>query len=112
MPDLAVIPEIAAGQGITLSQAARRLPSNRGGRPVHISCVLRWISNGVRLGDGRIVRLEAARVAGRWLTSEAALQRFIAAQNPGAISAPTIRTPTQRQRASERAARELEKIGI
>jgi hypothetical protein len=112
MSSLLVIEEIARGEGVSLSQAARRLPSNRGGRPVHTSCILRWISGGIRLADGRVVRLEAARVAGRWLTSEGALQRFIAAQTPDTSPIPSIRTPGQRRRASERAARALDKLGI
>lgn len=112
--DSPVLAEIATGLGLSLSQAARRIPSNRGGRPVHSSCLLRWITSGVRLPDGSLIRLEAARLAGRWLTSEPALMRFVAAQTPRAVAdaAPTPRTPTQRRRASEQAARELDRIGI
>ncbi len=112
--DSPVRAEIAAGLGLSLSQAARRLPSSRGGRPVHSSCVWRWINDGVRLPDGAIVKLEAARLAGRWLTSTPAIERFLARQTPTTETAsmPVPRTPTQRRKASERAARELERIGI
>jgi hypothetical protein len=70
--------------------------------------------DGVRLSDGRIVRLEAARLSGRWLTSGPAIERFLAAQTPATDTPapPTPRTPTARRRASERAAAELDKIGI
>jgi hypothetical protein len=70
--------------------------------------------DGVRLPDGRIVRLEAARLSGRWLTSERAIERFLAAQTP-TIDTPTPatpRTPTRRQRDSEKAAKELEALGV
>ena len=114
IPTSSVLSEIVAGRGLSLSQAARRFPSARLGRPVHSSCVWRWMREGVRLPDGRTIRLECARVAGRWLTSEPALERFLAAQTPATDSAPmpTPRTPTSRRRASERAAAELEQIGI
>ncbi|HZV05240.1 MAG TPA: hypothetical protein VE999_09180 [Gemmataceae bacterium] len=105
--------EIAAGLGLSLSDAARRLPSARQGRPVHSSCVWRWITSGVRLANGAVVRLEAARLAGRYLTSTPALERFLARQTLGRASEPArLRTAVQRQRASERAQRELQKLGI
>jgi hypothetical protein len=114
IPTSSVLSEIVAGRGLSLSQAARRFPSARLGRPVHSSCVWRWMREGVRLPGGRTIRLECARVAGRWLTSEPALERFLAAQTPSTGSAPasTPRTPTARQRASARAAAELDRIGI
>lgn len=113
-PTSPVLAEIAAGLGISLSEAARRLPSHRRGRPVHSSCVWRWISRGVTLPTGELVFLQAAKLSGRWLTTGPALQRFLAAQTPpvGGEAQPAPRTPAARQRASERAAKELEKIGI
>jgi hypothetical protein len=70
--------------------------------------------DGIRLADGSLVRLEAARVSGRWLTSEPALQRFIAAQTPLIDNAPkpVLRTQMARQRASQKAAQRLEELGI
>jgi hypothetical protein len=114
IPDAPVLGEIAAGLGLSLTQAARRLPSSRQGRPVHNSCIWRWIHDGVRLPSGEVVRLEAARLAGRWLTSGPALERFLARQTPVMDTAPTAapRTPTQRRRASKRAERELERLHI
>jgi hypothetical protein len=109
-----VMAEIAAGLGLSLPQAARRLPSTRQGRPVSPSCIYRWTAQGVRLPSGEVVRLEAARLSGRWLTSAPALERFLAAQTPqlDAPAAPAPRSPAQRRRASERAAAELERLGI
>lgn len=109
-----ILAEISSGLGLSLAQAARRLPSARQDRPVSTSCIWRWIAKGIRLTDGRIVKLEAARLAGRWLTSGPALERFLAAQTPNLDmpAAPAPRSPGQRRRASKRAARELDRIGI
>ena len=114
VPASPVLSEIVSGKGLSLSQAARRFPSSRLGRPVHSSCVWRWIASGVRLPSGEVVRLEVARLSGRWLTSEPAIERFLAAQTPRADQPTPVapRTPTARQRASERAAKQLEALGI
>ncbi|MBO0698079.1 MAG: hypothetical protein J2P46_06780 [Zavarzinella sp.] len=104
---------------ISLSQAAKLFPPARRGRPVSASCVWRWHRVGVRTADGRRVHLEALRVVNRYVTSEPAVHRFILAQQsptPAVRSdAPTPeapRTPGQRTRASERAARKLQEVGL
>jgi hypothetical protein len=99
---------------ISLSQAARTLPPFRLGRPVTLSCVLRWVLQGVKTTDGRRVRLEALRLGGKWITSMEAIQRFAEAQTPtpNHPSMATLRTPTRRRKAADRAGKELEKIGI
>jgi hypothetical protein len=100
---------------LSLAQAARILPPGRKGRPTSLSCVLRWILTGIRLPSGGVVRLEAVRLGGRWLTSREALQRFATALTPrleGAADPPAPRPPAARQRASEKAAAELERAGI
>jgi hypothetical protein len=79
--------EIADGGGLSLAQVASRFPSYRRGKPVTASAVWRWVSEGVKTPSG-LVRLEAARVAGRWLTSESALRRFIAAQSTPVSEGP------------------------
>lgn len=113
-----VAAEIAAGGGLALGQAARRFPSYRNSRPVNPSTVWRWLTDGVRLPSGRRLRLEAARIGGRWLTSAAAIERFIRAQTPAldpeptTKSATTNRTAKQRARDTERTRRELDQIGI
>jgi hypothetical protein len=98
---------------LTLAQAARLVPPGRNGRKTYLSTIHRWILKGVRLPSGEVVRLEAIRLSSRWLTSREALQRFAERQTPrldGDLSSP--RTPLARHRASERAARRLERIGI
>jgi hypothetical protein len=97
---------------LSLAEAARRLPSNRRGRPVTMSCILRWVLEGVRTPEG-VVRLDAIRLGGRWLTSLEALQRFAERQTPTLEDATaTLRSPASRQRAAKRAGRELDRIGI
>jgi hypothetical protein len=59
---------------LSLSQAARRLPRLRAGRPVHPSTLWRWALTGLRG-----VRLETTMVGGVRVTSAAALRRFFAA---------------------------------
>src|SRR5438132_94236 len=82
MSDTAITAEILSGSGLSLSQAARRFPPFREGKAVVPSTVFRWIVDGVRLPDGRRLRLEAARLGGRWLTSGPAIERFISGQTP------------------------------
>lgn len=42
--------------------------------------IARWYSRGITLPGGRVLRLEAVRVGGRVMTTEAALFRFIEQQ--------------------------------
>jgi hypothetical protein len=109
-----LLSEITDGEGLYLIQAARLIPSHRGGKPTTMSCILRWVLDGVLVPGGERVKLEAARLAGKWVTSKAAIRRFVEAQTPSRSSdpRPTQRTPAARRRASEQAAAELEKAGI
>lgn len=81
------------------------------GRRTHKSTPTRHALKGVKLPDGRRVKLEAIRVAGALCTSKAAVLRFFAAQNDlagtNAASAPT---PAQQSRAAKRAAKEAASI--
>ena len=99
---------------ISFAQAARLIPPSRRGRPVSPSCVWRWHRSGVKLPDGRVVRLEALKLINRFLTSVQAVHRFIRAQQPEAGPAPgpreparMTRTPGRRQRDSEHALEQL-----
>jgi hypothetical protein len=99
---------------LRLADIGNHLPPGRRGKRLSLSAALRWVLDGVRLPDGRRVKLEAIRCGNKWVTSLEALERFAAAQTPplDGDPVPTPRTPTARRRASERAARELEKAGI
>lgn len=84
----AVITEILAGEGIGMGAAARLLPSFRGEGRACPSTIWRWISKGHRLPCGEVFHLEAARVAGRWLTSRAAIARFMTVLTDAALPDP------------------------
>jgi Protein of unknown function (DUF1580) len=105
--------DIANETPIGLPQAARRLPPFRAGRPVSPATVWRWVVEGVKLLDGRRVRLEALRLGGRWITSVEALARFAAAQTPrlGEEGTPAPGPAGQSRRASARAGEELVRRG-
>jgi hypothetical protein len=93
----------------------RVIPPGRNGRKLHLSTLIRWATDGSRGPSGEKVRLEAARLGGRWLTSVEAISRFMRALTPPAPPAPSSQTPCtpgQRQRAAERAGRELDNLGI
>jgi hypothetical protein len=87
-----VIREIAAGHGLSCAQGARLFPgyrkmkskkvkSTRPSQPpdgrglarTDPSTVFRWIVDGARLDNGERVHLEAAKLCGRWLTTEKCL---------------------------------------
>jgi len=106
--------DLAIESSLTLSQAGRLLPPGRHGKTPSLGCLLRWVLDGCRSPSGEVVRLEALRVGGRWVTSREALQRFALALTPelGTSTVTSQRTTRQRQRASERAEKVLEKLGI
>jgi len=70
------MPEIANEQLITLSQAAKLMPSRRRGKPVHTTTVWRWYRYGVCRGGERVF-LEAVELPSGVATSKEALTRFI-----------------------------------
>jgi hypothetical protein len=101
---------------ISLSQAAARLPGSRGSGRTHPSTILRWVTRGTPLPDGTRIRLEGVRCGSRWCTSVEALARYTAVLT--AASAPTDtqpaqpipRSPAQRRRASDIAARRADEL--
>lgn len=105
--------DITSESALSLTQAAGLLPLGRFGSRPTLSCVLRWILTGVKSPSGELVRLEALRLGGRWVTSREAIQRFAERLTPRFADAPaTPRSPGKRRKASDRAARELDTIGI
>jgi hypothetical protein len=114
VPNETLLQEIAAGEGEYLARAARRMPSVRQGKRTTLSCILRWVLDGVKGPDGSRIKLEAARLAGKWVTTPGAVRRFIAAQTPRdpEAPAPVPRTPGHRRRAAERAGAALQDMGV
>jgi hypothetical protein len=110
-----VLTEIQSGEGLSLSASGRMFPGHRGGKSVDPSTVFRWVTKGTRTPGGHLVKLEAVRVGVRWLTSRGAIARFVAALTAAADPTPTTsaptRTPTARQRATEKAVAALKKMG-
>jgi hypothetical protein len=111
--------DLTAERPLSLTGAARLIPPGRDGKKCHISTLLRWIVAGARAPGGGRVRLEALRLGARWITSHQALQRFATALTPshpvseqGGAAPPSLRSPAQRRRGSERAADELKRVGI
>ena len=93
---------------VNLKQAAAHLGASRGGRPVSYGYLTRAILKGV---NGH--HLEGLKVGSRWLTSIEALQRWAMAQTPGLeSSSPGQATPASRRAAAERAALELDRLGL
>lgn len=98
-----------------LSQVARRFPPNRNDRPVHVATITRWITSGVLLSDGSRLKLDAKRLPGRWVVTDDAVTKFIdrlTTDRTGQPTPPPVSTSVARRRASERADRELDKIGF
>jgi hypothetical protein len=85
------------------------LPRRRGGKKLNVATVYRWATSGVQG-----VRLETVGVGGTLCTSRSALLEFfqrLAPRCSDSTVAPT-RTPNQRQRAADKAAKQLEAAGI
>jgi hypothetical protein len=61
---------------LSMSQAARMLPSLRGGKTPHPNTLVRWAKAGLKSKGGQIIRLETYRIGGTTCTSLNALKRF------------------------------------
>jgi hypothetical protein len=90
---------------LSLAEAAKTLPSRRGGKRPHVSCLYRWTTAGCKG-----VILESIQVGGTRCTSREALARFFRALTYA--DHPHDRSPHRRQRAAWAAERELEREGV
>jgi len=100
--------EIANGDAIKLLDVARQFDVNP-------STVLRWLMRGLPSRNEHRVRLEGVRRGKVWLTSRAALQRFLSAlpQSTLFTNSSPARSPSARERESARAQTKLkDKYGI
>ena len=95
---------------VSLTDAAKLLPTRRGGKRPHVSCIYRWTVSGCKG-----IKLESVQVGGTRCTSREALSRFFErltqATGPDR-DWPTVRTPSQRARANDQAERELTEAGF
>ena len=102
---LLVLTEYQNGDCLTLAKAARLLN-------VNASTIFRWVTKGSRKPDGSRVKLEACRLGAKWVTSRQAATRFVAALTTiNTDSTEEIRTPVERNKASEKAAAKLREMG-
>jgi hypothetical protein len=111
-----VVKEIIDGDSLTTSQAARLRPAHRGDGRANPSSIWRLMRDGVRGPAGTIVKLESAKFGNTWLTSRAALARFMMAlsgqsTSPDAEQPAPTRTTTARQKSSQRASAKLAAMG-
>lgn len=96
--------DIQAETVIKLSEATSLVPRLRRGRETHVSTLHRWASRGLRG-----VQLETLQVGGTRCTSREALQRFFEALSE---RSPTSKARTSASAAAERAAEQLDQLGI
>jgi hypothetical protein len=97
-----------------MGEAAKILPAHRGAGHIDSSTIWRWVRVGTPGPDGQTVKLEAARLGGRWLTTRAAITRFMSALTPTSDGVPAPeeqRAPSERRKATERAAKRLKAAG-
>jgi hypothetical protein len=95
-----------------LAELAKLLPRGRDGRPVHVSTIHRWILRGLRTPEG-VIRLEATRVGGRWMVSEAGLRQFTERLTHARRSQQSATPATERRSVrAERTEAELRALGF
>jgi hypothetical protein len=108
--------DITAEQPITMREAARLYGSSRGGRPTHVSTIVRHIVRGTRLRTGEVVRLEGGRIGGKWITTRESIQRYVERLTRAALSetqateAPIVRPSDRRYKEPARTDRKLDEI--
>jgi hypothetical protein len=98
-----------------LANAAKRVPPSRNEKPTHPSTLARWISKGIRLPDGTVLKLEGRRYPGAWMVSDEAVDEFVNALTRARTGEPAEVAPVAPaacRKAVERAERELERLGI
>ena len=113
--DRQILTEIVEGDHLSFAQAAKRVPAsgNREGTACP-STVWRWYHVGAKAPDGTVVHLEAAKVGGRWVTSLAALLRFLErlnADTPAPVVPIPARSESKRRKAVDAATKKLEAAG-
>lgn len=97
-------------EGLTMTEATKILPGRVPGKRIGVRTVWRWCMKGLSNG----IRLRSVLVGGQRLTTRTWLQDFIeartASSEPEGEFVPRFRTPTQRQRDSDRATEELKQL--
>lgn len=105
--------DVFSEQVVSLTEATKKLPKVRRGKPPHVSTLYRWVLAGKKCPDGSIARLETVKIGGATCTSLEALQRFFdrLTGEQQIVSPPTM-TQRQRLRRIRQAEEELRRAGI
>lgn len=112
---MSMVGQILSENPIGLAQLAKKIRSHRRVGHVSTQACWRWATKGVALPGGQVVKLEVLRLAGRYLTSWAAFERFVASQQSVESAAPLpapARSPGRRDKSSRKAEQVLEKAGL
>jgi hypothetical protein len=96
----------------SLSQAAKLIPPTKGDRPVSPVTITKWITRGVRCGNGAVVRLESRRFPGGWKVTREAIEHFVDELTRIALAAEGAPMPTSARRARQLAHAEAEWAAI
>ncbi len=94
--------DILTEKALGLSEAAKLYPSFRDGKRVHPATVLRHIMKGVVTRSGERVRLEGAKLGGRWITSAEAMRRFMERLTADSLNGDQTATASATQMTNER----------
>lgn len=110
-----VLSEIRQHGGYRLSQVAKWFPASRGNGHSNPATWWRNAMRGAMTPSGERVRLEVVRIGMSYVTSEAAVQRFVAALTDASMPAAAVPAPTRsettRRKASQAAGRKLAAMG-
>jgi hypothetical protein len=100
-----------------LAKAASQFASDRIDGPVHVATITRWITKGIKAGDGSVVRLAARRFPNGWRVSREAIDEFLDRLTSAAlddirpVEAPTA-ISRRRRREQERAEAQAVALGL
>lgn len=101
---------LAGEKLLTLHEVAKRYPGRTSAKRLHFSSLIRRILTGTKNSfTGEVVKLEAFRDGGRWLTSEEAVARYHERLNRRAAEPEK---PADRKRRRARLNAECEAAGI
>jgi hypothetical protein len=101
-------------QLLTLREAAKLFSPSRD-KATHPSTLSRWITVGCPVGDGRFVRLKAARFPSGWRVTEEAVADFIQQLTAAALGEdvePEARPTKARQAELARVDAEIARLGL
>lgn len=92
---------------IPVSQIVLPIPGSRGCKSVGTPTKMRWGLKGARSASGALIKLQIFKVGGRWYTDQASVDEFVRELSALPGDGPTVRTPAEARRASEKAEKEL-----